>query len=181
MLESAHPELVGDEGYAKAKLILQRSIESLRHLMFELHPYVLDRDGLAPALRLYLDEEAKLEGSPAYYLDSRITVEPSADIRIVLYRVAQEALANVRKHARASRVDVCLDERENGFSIRITDDGVGFDAGDRPESPEGHLGLTSMRDRAEMTGGVLSISSGPDRGTVVDIWIPDRVRDGLEV
>jgi signal transduction histidine kinase len=180
MLESAHPELAGDEGYAKAKLILQRSIESLRHLMFELHPYVLDRDGLGPALRLYLEEEAKLENSPVYHLDSRITAEPSADIRIVLYRVAQEALANVRKHARASRVDVCLGERENGFSIRITDDGVGFDAGDRAESPEGHLGLTSMRDRAEMTGGVLSISSRPDRGTVVDIWIPDGLRDESE-
>jgi len=99
-------------------------------------------------------------------------VEPPAETGIVLYRITQEALTNIRKHARASRVGVSLDQREGGYLIRIEDDGIGFDAGGRAESPDGHLGLTSMRERAEIAGGWFTIDSAPEEGTVVQFWIP---------
>jgi signal transduction histidine kinase len=98
------------------------SIKSLRHLIFELRPHVLDQDGLAPALREYLES---LDADFEFSLEQRLKEEPDAELRVLLYRVAQEALTNIRKHAHARRVSVLLVERDGGFLIRITDDGVG--------------------------------------------------------
>jgi PAS domain S-box-containing protein len=172
MLESRHRELAGDPQFVKAKTSIQRSIESLRHLMFELHPYVLDRDGFVSALRLSLDQESELAASPSYHLDSHIATEPSDATRIVLYRIAQEALVNVRKHAHASSVDVYLAQESDGYRVRVKDDGAGFATTGREHSPEGHLGVTSMRERAEMAGGWLRIDSAPGQGTLVEFWLP---------
>jgi PAS domain S-box-containing protein len=172
MLRANHPELDDDEGFAKAQASIRRSIESMRHLMFELRPYVLDRDGLIPALRLYLDEESKLEGGPEYLLQDHLSTEPPHELRIVLYRIVQEALVNARKHAHASRVEVYLGERDAGYLARVTDDGVGFDAGKRARSPKGHLGVTAMRERAELAAGRFTLDSSPGAGTVVEFWLP---------
>src|SRR5262249_29902446 len=150
IIESDHPELVHDDGFRKAQETVDRAIGSLRHLMFELRPYVLDRDGLVAALRLTLDEEAKRTPGTDYRLDSRVEGEPEVQTRTVLYRITQEALANIRKHARATAVAVSLRSQDGGFVMRIADNGVGFDAAARTHSSEGHLGLTSMRERAEM-------------------------------
>jgi PAS domain S-box-containing protein len=172
MLRAAHAELGDDPGFIKAQQSVQRAIQSMRHLMFELRPTALDRDGLVAALRLRLDEETKLASSTSYHVDGNLPVEPPAETGIVLYRITQEALTNIRKHARASRVGVSLDQREGGYLIRIEDDGIGFDAGGCAESPDGHLGLTSMRERAEIAGGWFTIDSAPEEGTVVQFWIP---------
>jgi signal transduction histidine kinase len=172
MLRAKHPELDDDEGFTKAQASIRRSIESMRHLMFDLRPYVLDRDGLIPALRLYIDEESKLEGAPEYQLDDHLSTEPSHEIRIVLYRIVQEALVNARKHAHASRVEVSVGERDAGYLVQVTDDGMGFDAGKRARSPEGHLGVTAMRERAELAAGWFTLASSPGAGTVVEFWLP---------
>jgi signal transduction histidine kinase len=145
------------------------SIASLRQLIFELRPHALDEEGLAEALRDYLES---LEPAFAFDVDDRLAEQPPADLRIVLYRMAQEALANVHKHARASRVDVSIAEREGGYAVRIADDGVGFEAPPTLRSERGHLGLSSMRERAEMAGGRCRLESAPGRGTTVDLWIP---------
>jgi PAS domain S-box-containing protein len=172
MLKAANPQLATDDEFIKAQVAIGRAIDSMRHLMFELRPYVLDRDGLVPALRLHLAEESGLEGSPTYQLDGHITTEPGEETRVVLYRIAQEALINVRKHARASCVVVHLSEQEDGYLLRIKDDGAGFDTSVGAHSPEGHVGLTSMRERAEMAGGWFNLMSTPGQGTVVEFWVP---------
>jgi signal transduction histidine kinase len=146
------------------------SIASLRQLIFELRPHALDQDGLAAALRDYLES---LEPDFAFHVDDGLMEEPSSELRIVLYRMAQEALANAHKHARAARVDVSLAKRDGGYIVRITDDGVGFDAPPTLRSERGHLGLSSMRERAEMAGGRCRLQSAPGRGTTVELWIPE--------
>jgi signal transduction histidine kinase len=147
---------------------IQLSIARLRHLLFELRPPALDREGLAVALRMYLDE---WDTPTRYRLDEHLASEPSEDTRLILYRIAQEALTNVRKHADARGVQVVLDENDGGYLVRITDDGVGFVAEGAPATP-GHLGLMSMRERAELAGGWLRIDSSPQAGTAVEFWIP---------
>lgn len=145
------------------------SITSLRHLIFELRPHVLDQDGLAPALREYLES---LDADFEFSLEQQLQEEPDAELRVLLYRVAQEALTNIRKHAHARRVSVLLVERDGGFLIRITDDGVGFTAPGTLQSERGHLGLSTMRERAEMAGGWCHLISLPGAGTTVEIWVP---------
>jgi signal transduction histidine kinase len=145
------------------------SITSLRHLIFELRPHVLDQDGLAPALREYLES---LDADFEFSLEQQLQEEPDAELRVLLYRVAQEALTNIRKHAHARRVNVLLAEKDGGFLIRITDDGVGFTAPGTLQSERGHLGLSTMRERAEMAGGWCHLISLPGAGTTVEIWVP---------
>jgi signal transduction histidine kinase len=92
-------------------------------------------------------------------------------VSLVLYRLAQEVLTNVRKHARANSVDVRLDEVRGGIRLRVRDDGCGFNLPTGAGTP-GHLGLAAMRERAELAKGRLSIQSAPGQGTTVEAWVP---------
>jgi PAS domain S-box-containing protein len=145
------------------------SITRLRRLMFELRPASLDEEGLAYTLHASLEMMSE-ESHIAFSVDSSLAEEPEVQTRVVLYRIAQEALANVRKHARASTVNITIREHDDGFLVEIQDDGVGFRISDK--NPVGHLGLAAMRERAEWIGGWLQIESGPD-GTTVRVWAPD--------
>jgi signal transduction histidine kinase len=148
---------------------VRSSIESLRHLIFELRPHALDEDGLGPALQDYLESiEAEFE----FKLEQRIEKEPPAELRVLLYRVAQEAITNIRKHAHARRVHVLLTDQDGGFLVRIVDDGVGFTAPDTLQSARGHLGVSAMRERVEMAGGWCQLRSLPGDGTTVEFWVP---------
>jgi PAS domain S-box-containing protein len=148
---------------------IQLAISRLRHLLFELRPPVLDNEGLSAALGTYLEEVD--DSDTAYRLDDQLSVQPSPESRTILYRIVQEALANVRKHAQASQATVALREVEKGFLARISDNGVGFVAGD--EQPvAGHLGLAAMRERAELAGGWLKVKAAPGAGTTLEVWIP---------
>jgi signal transduction histidine kinase len=91
---------------------------------------------------------------------------------VVAYRIVQEALANVRAHARASRVAVRLEEVDGGVLARVSDDGTGFLPGLVERRPAGHLGLISMREQATMAGGWWRIASAPGMGTTVELWLP---------
>jgi PAS domain S-box-containing protein len=150
---------------------IQLSIARLRHLLFELRPPVLDNEGLSAALEMYL-HEAEGGAEIRYRLDDGLTTQPPLETRTILYRVVQEALTNVRKHARASNVTVSLREVDGGYSALVADDGVGF-AAEAAEAAPGHLGLASMRERAELAGGRLHIETAPGRGTTVEVWIPE--------
>jgi PAS domain S-box-containing protein len=148
---------------------IQLAISRLRHLLFELRPPVLDNEGLSAALGTYLEEMD--DSDTAYRLDDQLSVQPSPEIRTILYRIVQEALTNVRKHARAGQATVTLREVERGFLVRISDDGVGFVTTDSQQVP-GHLGLAAVRERAELAGGRLSIEATPGGGTTFEVWIP---------
>jgi signal transduction histidine kinase len=152
---------------------IRDTIGRLRRLIAGLSPPELDRAGLAPAVRSALDQ-LKLEFEIDYSLENRLIREPGPEARTIAYRIVQEALANTRKHANASRVEVFLETQEHGLCTTVRDDGVGFDveatlAVDRP----GHLGLKAMRERAELAEGWLRIESRPG-ATKVTFWIPER-------
>jgi PAS domain S-box-containing protein len=149
---------------------IQLSIDRLRHLLFDLRPPALDREGLAEALRMYIEEIGR--DSPTQYdLEDGLLSRPSEHVRVVLYRIAKEALSNVRKHAEARSVQVKIADRDLGYRIRITDDGNGF-ATEGSESSPGHLGLATMRERAELMGGWLHIAATLGAGTTVEFWVP---------
>jgi signal transduction histidine kinase len=148
---------------------IRASIFSLRHMIFELHPSVLEHEGLAPALREHM---AKLESELEFEVQDDFEEQPSGEARVLLFRIAQEALANAHKHARAQRVEVHLSQDDDGFKVEIRDDGVGFTPPQRLSSAPGHLGLSSMRERAELAGGWCQVRSLPNCGTTVQFWLP---------
>lgn len=153
-------------------------IGSLRTLLFELRPQVLDRDGLAAALRELLGR-ATQDRPLAYEVADRMTEEPPPDGRLICYRIASEALTNVLKHARASHVEVLLETEGTGTKVRVLDDGVGFDPEQLAPMP-GHLGLSDMRERAELAGGWLTVTSARGTGTSVEFWVPFHPTGGVE-
>lgn len=149
---------------------VQEAIKRLRVMIFDLRPPVLDRDGLVPALRQCL--ENAFEGTEVEWkVDAHLNSEPPTEARAVLYRIAQEAVRNVRHHAQAAYVTVRVAEHEGGVRVQVVDDGVGFspDGGETP----GHMGLISMRQRAEIAGGWCRVDSRPGAGTTVEFWIRD--------
>lgn len=141
-------------------------------MVFELRPPALDEEGLASALRLYL-EEFSLDTGIEYVLRNELEAEPVNPTRVVLFRIAQEALTNVRKHSNATKVSVTLRRKDAGVSMVLSDDGAGFDVTSDELNNPGHIGLAEMRERAEMGGGTFHIGSVPQKGTEVAVWVPE--------
>jgi len=152
---------------------VSKSIQRIRRLLFELRPRTLDTGGLASALRAYAKEMADDAGGTRFIVESDLTDEPPATTRTVAYRIALEAMRNARKHSRARLVTVSLRQRDGGVLTTIEDDGVGA-GGDTLEERPGHLGISSMRERAQMNGGWFRLETSPDRGTKVSFWLPDE-------
>ena len=157
---------------------VQQAIERLRHLLFELRPMALDRDGLVAALREYVQHTGGQAGW-SWEVTDELASEPSPDLRAIVYRIAQEAIGNAGKHAGASRMEVVVAGDRRSVSVTVRDDGRGFDAVTAAAEPEpGHLGLATMVERAEVTGGHCRVTSAPGAGTTVEIWLPlDVVQD----
>ncbi|KOX17801.1 histidine kinase [Saccharothrix sp. NRRL B-16348] len=156
---------------------VRASIGRLRNLVFRLRPPELDRHSLVEALDHYLTDVAGPWGV-TYRLRHALAHEPPAGSAITIFRICQEALANIRKHARASSVDVSLTSVDDGTLVEVADNGVGVAEGvdavvpaDRPAID--HFGMIEMRERAETAGGWWSVGEGPDGGAVVRFWIPD--------
>jgi signal transduction histidine kinase len=164
--------------------MVRDAIAKLRTLMFELRPPILEEQGLAAALRAHAEQWS---ADQQIVIHDRFAHEPPAEPRLILYRIAQEALANARKHSQADRVVVTLEDREGSFVVHVEDDGRGFSPGLVAGRSNGHIGLTSMRERAELAGGGCSIHSLVGGGTTVEFWLPpvlearssDRSADAL--
>jgi signal transduction histidine kinase len=154
---------------------VSHAIERLRNMLFELQPVELTSQGLGVALEVYL-ERARKEDGLAYELTDRRSNEPAESVRTLLYRTAQEAVMNVRKHARASRVDVLLDNGDGEHVVRVRDDGRGFSPEQSMRVRPGHLGLPSIRERLETAGGSLRVQSSPGDGATIEIRVPETLR-----
>ncbi|MEV4013321.1 PAS domain S-box protein [Nonomuraea angiospora] len=142
---------------------VEAAVGRLRDLAFRLR---LPGEGLAEGLASYLEREM---AGVAYELVNRLDGEPPAEAAITVFRICQEALTNVRKHAGAVAVAVELASLDGGVHVRVRDDGVGIT---RRDGQDGHFGLIEMRERAETAGGWWSIRGAPGAGTTVDFWVP---------
>lgn len=151
---------------------LSLAMSHLRQLIFNLRPPSLEHGSVAPALRALLDD-LESDAGVCYQLDDGCTDRLAQAARVLIYRSASEALANVRKHARASQVQVQFRAVADGCLARIVDDGVGYSPAEVEQRP-GHIGLTLIRERAEVAGGWSRIESTPGSGTTVEFWVPNR-------
>ncbi|NUT51887.1 MAG: sensor histidine kinase, partial [Saccharothrix sp.] len=149
---------------------VRAAIGRLRNLVLRLRPPELDRHSLVEALDHYLADIAGSTGIE-FRLRHALDREPSAESAVTIFRICQEALANIRKHAKASEVDVSLTAVDGGTLVEIADNGVGVDLGADQPGPD-HFGLIEMRERAETAGGWWSVGGNSPGGTVVRFWIP---------
>jgi len=157
----------------------QASIRDIRRLVYDLRPAALDELGLVPALQEYATRYQRDQGLAVTLEIAQDLPRLPAAVETTLFRIAQEALANVAKHAAARCVTLYLACSAAHVDMRVADDGRGFDA-QRPQNGT-HLGLWSMRKRVEQFGGHLTIESAPGQGTRVSVRLPlqgDAVTNG---
>lgn len=151
------------------------AVDRLRDLVLRLRPPAVDHEGLAAVLAGYLDDTAL-----RYTLRYELAHEPPPETAITIFRICQEALTNVGKHAMASAVEVSVAEQRGGVLVRVVDDGVGLGSpsgspsGSQPgsQSRHEHFGLLEMRERAETADGWWTIHGDPGQGTTVEFWLP---------
>jgi signal transduction histidine kinase len=162
-------------GLTRARYRIRRGDpEQAEGLLAELRPAVLDEQGLEAALHNQVRAFEATSGV-ACAISTGLRARLAPDIETVLYRVTQESLSNVSKHAGASRVTVSLAAENGSVRLLINDDGVGFDPAVAARLlSEGHFGLTGMRERVEMVGGRFQIDSGPGKGTTVAVEMANR-------
>ena len=162
---------------ATSKELIRHTMEQLKLLIYDLRPAMLDDLGLIPALRWYI--QSHLGGSDLLVevdFEGAEQQRIAAETETALYRIAQESLANVIKHAGATRVSVHLEIHPGYASFAVHDDGVGFDPDEVLKDPGERygLGLLSIRERAELLGGTVNIVSIHDGGTHVYVVVPLR-------
>ena len=147
--------------------LAEAGMTEMRALIFELRPESLQSEGLIAALE---QQAAALRARHEIPVHTTLGEEPDLPLETkeALYRIAQEALHNTVKHARASRADLKLECDARGITLQVSDDGAGFDP---EESFSGHLGLKSMRERVARLGGTLRVESTPGEGTTIYVRI----------
>ena len=144
----------------------------IRQLSHELHPAALQETGLPAALSTYCEEFSKLRGIPIAYEGDESVEELSPGTALAIYRIAQEALGNVAKHAKAKQVQVRLTRSASRVCLVVSDDGVGFNPDGSGKS--GGLGLINMRERVRQLNGTFECESKPGNGTTVKAEVPFR-------
>lgn len=146
---------------------LDEAVQTVRRIAAELRPRLLDDLGLGAALE-WQAEHFQLRTDVACRCEVRLPAQPPPDIATALFRIAQESLTNVARHARAAQVVVRLAQRDQAWHLTIADDGVGM----TPDAMGSGIGLTGMRERAHLVGGSLTIDSAPGQGTTVHARVP---------
>jgi signal transduction histidine kinase len=161
------------QSVVRTQQLVERSVNIVHRFARELRPTMLDDLGLIPALHAYF-KGFKEETGIHVSLSSFATVEQvNGDKRIVFYRIAQEALTNVARHAQASRVEVGIQKLDGAVCLTIKDNGKGFPAERVFHAKKNQrLGLLGMKERLEMVGGKFTIESVPGKGTTITAQIP---------
>ncbi|MBI2287644.1 MAG: GAF domain-containing protein [Chloroflexi bacterium] len=169
--DKVRDELAGVEG------IISKSLKELRRVVIGLRPPALDELGLTHALRQSV-EDLQADGLECTFSQVGVPLRLPSSIEIAVYRVVQESLNNIRKHAEASRVSLLLRFQEDELQVEISDDGKGFDLSQTLDSAVsvGHIGLLGMKQRAEMLGGDVSIKTGARTGSTIILSLPIHSR-----
>lgn len=168
-----------DRNIARTQRLVEKSVEIVHQFARQLRPAVLDDLGLVPALHTFMKNFTARTGVRTRLTTFAEVEKLDTDQRTVLFRVAQEALTNVGRHAQASLVDVVIEKRADGISMKIKDNGKSFQV-ERTSAGKGskRLGLLGMKERLEMAGGSFDIQSAPDQGTTVSAHLSLPRRQG---
>jgi signal transduction histidine kinase len=148
---------------------LNQVLENLHRVAMALRPASLDHVGLVAALSQHVESMGEKHGLKVSFRAGKLRKRLPSNVETVLYRIVQEALTNVVRHAHATQVDVVLTTRDDKLIVIVEDDGIGFD----PElvMAGNHLGLFGMRERTEMIDGKLAIESTPGKGTTIIVEV----------
>jgi signal transduction histidine kinase len=169
--ETDKPEAILERA-AELKRITNDVSENLHRLAIDLRPASLDYVGLVAALRQYIETFGQQHNLEIHFeaigFDDKQRLPPAIETN--LYRIVQEALTNVARHAQATQADIFLEQRPDRVVIVVEDNGVGFDP--EPARQQGRLGLLGMRERTEMLNGVLAIESALGTGTTIYVEVP---------
>jgi two-component system, NarL family, sensor histidine kinase DegS len=157
----------------KTRTLAADQMQALRRLMIELRPPALDEVGLEAALRDYMTDYDRRTEACCEFSAEIGERRLGSSLETTLYRVAQEALTNVSKHAQAALVRVVLTSDEDSVRLRVEDDGVGFEQQSSSVLiKNGHFGLIGMRERVERAGGTWDVHGAPGGGTVIQARLP---------
>lgn len=159
------------------KDIAQRTLDETRRLMFDLRPSVLDDLGLVPALRWFINQRVLPVGLQVELQTSGLEQRLPEELETAIFRILQEAITNVVKHAQAKNLKVRLAREPGRIAGLVADDGAGFTPAASTGKGDGDqgLGLFGMQERAALVGGTVQIKSAPGSGTTVEVSVPDRV------
>jgi len=173
-LPQTYPSVRGRLGDAKS--LSNQTITAMRQLSMDLRPTMLDELGLIPTLRWYAQNFSKRLGIDSQFQAIGFEEKLLPQIETAFYRIVQEALNNIAKHAKANRIEISLEQRDSTIYASIIDNGKGFDLHKvlHPESPERGFGIIGMQERISLLGGKIDIQSRPGFGTQIHIEVPNQ-------
>ncbi len=165
--------------YSENIRIVEEALQQVRHLATGLRPSMLDDLGLAPALKWMTEQSASRGNFQVDFHHERTQVRLASEIETACFRIVQEALTNISRHANARRVDITLTHQGPDLLLTVRDDGVGFDLSAMRERAQagGSLGLLGMQERATLLGGQLDVMSALGQGCTVTLRCPWRVQE----
>jgi two-component system sensor histidine kinase UhpB len=162
----------GKEKLAKARGIAAQALRDLRNVISDLRPEALDDLGLVLALRSQAKEHLESTGVQVRLKATGLERRLPPEVEIVIFRVVQEAITNIARHAQAAEANIMLTKKNTRLIVRVEDDGVGFDADQMMNGYRQAWGLRGMEERITLLGGKLYVSSKPGGGTLVLAEVP---------
>lgn len=162
------------EQVVAARDIVHHCLGQLRLLVYDLRPSILDDFGLAPAVRWYVETHLQASGLRVVSDIDSVEERLPPELETAVYRIAQESLSNVLRHAHATRVVLHINTTPEHVSLSVSDNGIGFDPAALTHASNGHsgVGLLSIRERVEALDGSVTIYSVRDRGTQIQVLLP---------
>ena len=182
LLERAHDPEKAQQQVQTLRDMTAQALEDVRRVALDLRPTILDDLGLGPALEWRVEEFNKVSGVHTTISIDGLERRLPRDIELIFYRVGQEALSNIARHAQAKNVAVSLRQENEVISLEIVDDGLGFEAVSTPKTNGHGLGLVGMRERMAMVEGSLAIQTEPGQGTriVAQASLQNNAPDGVK-
>jgi PAS domain S-box-containing protein len=158
---------------ADSAALLESTMDAIENVMSELRPPMLDDHGLAAALDWHARKFSRRTGIAVAVHADEPAVQPVPQVQIALFRIAQEALNNIAKHAGARHAEIALDQEDGDCVMSVQDDGIGFDVGENAsDKPKTGLGMVTMRERSQAVGGRFEVQALPECGTRLSVRVP---------
>ena len=166
----------GNDAFAakveRMAMLLKSTIAATRRIAADLRPLMLDDLGLVPSIEWLVENFTQRTGVACELSVDRRELTLSKAQASAVFRIVQESLTNVAKHAQAAHADIAIEREDGALVVRIEDDGVGFS----PQAPRkaNSFGLLGLRERASLLGGEVTIESAPGEGTIVEVRLPNE-------